>query len=126
MRIYFKFNRGREEIRPAINFINADIKENDAVLIPSTSYPSFIFYKKTHDEYKSLNNITCRSPKKSEKESLNCLQQLYVYKNVWLLLSHYDKFERGFFIEHLSDMGIKIDQFIGTGVEAHKFMIRSR
>ena len=119
------FNAGREEIEPAIKFIKDNIQEGDIVCIPSISYPAFKFYQKTRTEYKYLQKITCRSPRKSEEESLKCLEQLSGYKNVWLLLSHYDKYERGFFIEHLGDIGIKIDQFIGNGVEIHKFRVRT-
>jgi len=118
-------NAGREEIKPAITFLKENVKAGDVVFIPSTSIPAFLFYQKTRSEYQGINTIVCRSPRKSKKEALSCLQKLNRYTNVWFLLAHYDKYERRFFMEHLSDIGIKIDQFIGTGVEIHRFKTRS-
>jgi hypothetical protein len=123
--IRLTLNPEKEEIKPAMNYIKNRMASGDALVVPSTSYPAFLFYRSTVPEYGGLDAIACRSPSKAEAETIRCLERLENYPYVWLLLSHFTKFEKNYFLKHLDQVGEKVDQFSATGVEVHKYRIGS-
>lgn len=123
--IRLTLNPEKEEIRPAMSFIKNGFASGDVIVIPSTTYPAYSFYRATVPEYAILDAITCRSPRKAEDETHRCLEQVQRFHYVWFLMSHFTKFEKNYFLDRLEQLGEKVDQFSAAGVEVYKYRINS-
>jgi hypothetical protein len=113
-----------EHIKPVMSYISKNHQRNDVIYIYYCARPAFEFYAPLY-EFDGIDYVFGVSSQNDPGKYLQNMNALKGNQRIWFLFSHNCSWcrvnEERFFLEHLNEIGLKKDEFIGSGASVYLY-----